>query len=175
MNVPARPTPSLQAFSPYSAEVTTGSLTGAEESTLISHQGLHALPTVPSSASTRQRTTEPSVYAPCGTSAEYALPVEPMGVTYSPSLVTPSAAYHSNRPRTELSASLSLAQSLGVAVLLTGRASPETQAPPGSDHTSPVPGVAGSELYSMTRTGLFLNFFQAYTSDSLVARRPMVA
>ncbi len=159
-NVPGRPTPSLQPFSVKVGEETSGSRPGAVASTVASHQGLHALLALPSSARTRQRISWPSAYRVVGIDAEKAVPVEPSAVTYSPILV-PSSLYHSKRPLTELSVSFSFAHSLGALVLMIGRSSPETQGPPGSDHTSAATGAAGSELYSMTRLGLFLNFFQA--------------
>lgn len=159
MNEPARPRPSFQPPSAYSAEVTSGSLPGAEASTVISHQGLHALLALPSSARTRHLISAPSAKAPAGTRAEKALPLLCAGVSHSPTL-TPALFHHSNRPRTELSASRSRAPRVGCGVAMTGRWSPATHVPPGLDQASAATGALGSELYSMTRLGLFLNFFQ---------------
>jgi hypothetical protein len=173
MPITALPSP----LSGNAVDVASG-IAGRVVSTANSHHELQALTSAPSSARTRQRPVEPSAKAPEGIMCATTVGTLPATVAevYSPSGVVPVRVYHWKCAMTALSASLTVARSVGVFVPRTSRPEPVTQVADPS--VVRFVGGLGTVLYSIVTVGLFANFFHDRVScpDSAVldARRPIV-
>src|SRR6266545_1235278 len=137
-----------------------------------------ALPSTPSGACTRHFAIAPLANAPAGTCLATTVGLAPAteGEVYSPTGAVPPAFHHWKCAITALSALLTVARSVGVAVPTVRRPDPVTHVVDPS--VVRFVGTAGTVLYTTVRVGLWRNFFQVNVSlaDSYVdgARKPTV-